>query len=296
MKGVAAMKRRNMLTIMLLAVMVLPTLPVLAQGEPACSPDSGTVITLEIESEALGGREKPYTLYLPPNWCHLEDLPVLVMLHGMTGDNTDWVDDGHIDAVADELILAGEIKPLIILMPDADNSFYMPGPGGDYETYIVEELVSAVDAAFPTAATRETRFVGGLSMGGFGALYLGLRHPDVFSAIGAHSPALYTPNEVIGGAPAWMFGVRGELYAERDPVTILVRGGWPEGLRLYTDIGISDPLLSDTGYLLAGLANTSGQIDFEGHLWPGAHDWNYWGAHVPDYLRFYAGIETAEEE
>ena len=76
-------------------------------------------------------------------------------------------------------------------MPDGDDSFYVNGSEGDYETYIISELIGAVDQDFPIPAIREARYIGGLSMGGFGALYLGLRHPDMFSAIGAHSPAIF---------------------------------------------------------------------------------------------------------
>jgi S-formylglutathione hydrolase FrmB len=183
------MESRRVLILFLVVVLLGPVLPIQAQDELPCSPHTGTVITRQIQSEAIG-QTKSYNLYLPPNWCELDDLPLLVMLHGLHGDNTDWVDKGHLDDAATTLISAGELAPLIILMPDGDDSFYINGSKGDYETYIIGELIGAVDQNFPTAATRDTRFIGGLSMGGFGALYLGLRHPDMFSAIGAHSPAL----------------------------------------------------------------------------------------------------------
>jgi S-formylglutathione hydrolase FrmB len=181
------MIRQNILAVCLLALILWPGRLTAAQSGPECPAHSGTVITQRIESKALN-QEKSYNVYLPPNWCNLDDLPLLVMLHGWNGDNTDWVNKGHLDETTDRLILGGEIEPLIILMPDGDNSFYVDGPDGDYETYIAIELVNAVDQQFPTAITRETRFIGGLSMGGYGALYLGLRHADMFSAIGAHSP------------------------------------------------------------------------------------------------------------
>ncbi len=112
--------------------------PAHAQDEPACSPDAGTVITRQIDSGALG-REKSYAVYLPPDWCALEDLPLLVMLHGLGGNHFDWTSYGKLDATADQLIAAGEIEPLVILMPDGEKSFYLNGATGDFETYIVEE-------------------------------------------------------------------------------------------------------------------------------------------------------------
>jgi enterochelin esterase-like enzyme len=273
----------------LLAVLPWSALPAAAQDEPDCSPDSGTVITRQIDSGALG-REKSYNVYLPPDWCHLDDLPLLVMLHGYTGDNTHWVKAGHIDQAADALILAGEIAPLIILMPDGDDSFYVDGTYGNYETYVIDELVSAADESLPTIATRETRFIGGLSMGGYGALYLGLRHPDMFSAIGAHSPALLQPGEQ---APPWLYGPTWDLFEERDVISMIQRDGWPENVRLFVDVGNGDGFLRDV-YLLAGALLTTIVPDFQAHVWPGVHDWSYWSAHAPDYLRFYAGVASAE--
>ncbi len=267
----------------LLVALVLPAPTAAAQREPPCSPDTGTIVTLSLDSAVLG-QTKQYNLYLPPDWCHLSDLPLLVMLHGWDGDHTDWVNQGHIDQAADALILAGAIKPLIILMPDGDNSFYVNGPLGNYETYIVEELLSAVEAEFPTAATRDARFIGGLSMGGYGALYLGLRHPDLFSAIGAHSPALLRPDQ----GPPWLYGPGQTLFQARDIVSLIDRNGWPADTRLFVDIGASDSLMRGV-YNLFGSLFGQPLPYFEGHVWPGGHDWNYWNRHAPDYLRFYAG-------
>ena len=261
--------------------------PAHAQDEPACSPDAGTVITRQIDSGALG-REKSYVVYLPPDWCALEDLPLLVMLHGLGGNHFDWTSYGKLDATADQLIAAGEIEPLVILMPDGEKSFYLNGATGDFETYIVEELVGAVDGAFPTAATRERRFIGGLSMGGYGALYLGLKYPDRFSAIGAHSAALFERGAQ--GAPIGVYGAGWSRYEERAPAAIVRREGWPDDTRLFIDIGSGDFLLRGTYDFFGALLGQPNPIaEFQGRIWPGEHDWEYWSGHAADYLRFYAG-------
>lgn len=274
--------------VFLLAGVLNPVLPIHAQDEPLCSPTSGTVITRLIQSEAIS-QEKAYNLYLPPDWCNLDHLPLLVMLHGMYGGHTDWVNKGHLDETATDLILAGDIEPLIILMPDGDNSFYINGSQGDYESYIVSELVGAVDQEFPTAATRETRFIGGLSMGGYGALYLGLRHSEMFSAIGAHSPAILEPSS--DSVSHYLYGENGELFAERDVVSLIETNGWPEDTRFFIDIGNSDNLIGGVFRLISVLFKGVHLRDYQGHVWPGVHDWSYWSKHAPDYLRFYMGSE-----
>jgi S-formylglutathione hydrolase FrmB len=281
--------RRTILSVLLLAALLRPALPAAAQDQPACSPDSGTVITRQIESEALS-QAKSYNVYVPPDWCHLDDLPLLVMLHGLNGDHTDWVTKGHIDDTADRLILSGDIQPLVILMPDGDNSFYVDGPDGDYETYVVSELVNAVDETFPTAATRDARFIGGLSMGGYGALYLGLRHPDLFSAIGAHSAAIFLRNSP--DLP-WIYGEQGELFEEFDPASMIRRDGWPTGMRLFIDYGSADRLMLALYDLVVAIFDQPG-INYQIHIWPGVHDWSYWSVHAADYLRFYVGTGTGE--
>jgi enterochelin esterase-like enzyme len=282
------MESRRVLIFFLVVVLLGPVLPIQAQDKLPCSPETGTVITQQIHSEAIG-QTKSYNLYLPPNWCKLDDLPLLVMLHGLYGDNTDWVDKGYLDDAATMLISAGEIAPLIILMPDGDDSFYVNGSEGDYETYIISELIGAVDQNFATAATRDTRFIGGLSMGGYGALYLGLRHPDMFSAIGAHSPALLGPSS--DPTSLYLYGQRGELFAERDIISLIERDGWPDDMRFFVDIGNTDGLIGGVLRLADALYRDGHLNDFQGHVWPGIHDWSYWSAHAPDYLRFYMGAE-----
>lgn len=277
------MPSRTMLLNLCLAALLLPASSAAAQDAPPCTPDAGVVITRSIDSAALG-QTKQYNVYLPPDWCHLADLPLLVMLHGLDGDHTDWVNKGHLDQAADALILAGEIKPLIILMPDGDNSFYVNGTYGEYETYVVDELIGAVDAEFPTAAARDSRFIGGLSMGGYGALYLGLRHPDLFSAIGAHSPAILRPDQ----GPPWLYGPDQTLFKERDIISLIARDGWPADMRLWVDIGTSDSLMRGVYNLFGELLSETIAV-FEGHVWPGVHDWDYWSRRAPDYLRFYMG-------
>ncbi len=150
-----------------------PRLVQLTLQTPAITHDTGVRVLLP-----RGYREHPKRRY-----------PVLYLLHGSGGSETDWTEMG--DA---EQITAG--YPLIVVMPDTDqNGYYSDwfnsGAGGPpmYETYDVHELIPWIDARYRTVAARRGRAIAGLSMGGFGALSYASRHPDLFDHVAGFSPA-----------------------------------------------------------------------------------------------------------
>ena len=157
--------------------------------------------------EALSiGRETKYMIFLPDGYDETEQrYPVLYLLHGFSQNYTVWPMMG----VSEYLDL---YKDIIIVMPDAGNSWYINWAESDndelnnWEDFIIYDLVHNVDQSFRTVPSREGRAISGLSMGGYGALNLGLRHPDMFCSIASHSGALgyaRTAREAIeaGGEP-----------------------------------------------------------------------------------------------
>ncbi len=101
-----------------------------------------------------------------------------------------------------DLIIAGELKEMIVVMPDASNmyggSWYVNSQlTGNYEDYIVEDLVGYIDSNYRTISSRDSRAIVGHSMGGYGAMKLAMKHPDVFGAVASHCGALYL--EVLKG-------------------------------------------------------------------------------------------------
>src|SRR5437764_12398734 len=122
--------------------------------------------------------------------------PAFYLLHGLSDDHTAWVRRTSIERYAQglPLITVGhdddEGQPLIIVMPDGGRGFYTDAREGfAYETAMLE-LIGYVDQTFRTDARREARAIGGLSMGGYGALKLALKHPDLFGSANSHSGAL----------------------------------------------------------------------------------------------------------
>ena len=175
----------------------------------------GAVRVERFFSPALGVG-KHYLVYLPPSYtmAPTRRYPVAYYLHGLTGNEADWVSLASIDVVADSLI-AGGGPEMILVMPDGDDGWYTnwegpPQPYGAclvdtllnraapalcvaqarYEDYIARDLVRHVDSTYRTLADRRHRGIAGLSMGGYGAVSIALEDPDVFSAAASHSGVL----------------------------------------------------------------------------------------------------------
>ena len=151
-----------------------------------------------LHSEALGS-EWTYSVYLPPGYDgETRSYHTVYLLHGYGGNHTDWVRAGDAATTADSLIAAGAIPPVILIMPDGRNSFYVdtdpPVGSGAYETAIVRDLISHVDGTYRTISRRRGRAIAGLSMGGYGATHLAFKYPDRFVAAASLSG-------VVGSAP-----------------------------------------------------------------------------------------------
>ena len=153
------------------------------------SPPEG-LSTVEFFSPAVG-RMMKFDIVLPPDYAEsVERYPVLYLLHGYLQNYTVW---GRSLSAA---YYARKLNDLILVLPDGGNSWYInyafseQGQTNNWEDHIIEDVVGYVDEHYRTEARRQGRALSGLSMGGFGALALGLRHPDQFISIGSTSGAL----------------------------------------------------------------------------------------------------------
>lgn len=151
------------------------------------------IVRVELFSESLL-RKVPVTCIIPidkSNYFDLENdkvelpLKTLYLLHGGFGSDLDWLSGTRIERYATEHHLA-------VIMPAGENGFYLDTKSGvrNYGQFIGKELVELMQKMFPLSSKREDTFIGGLSMGGYGALINGLRYHDTFNKIGLLSPAL----------------------------------------------------------------------------------------------------------
>jgi enterochelin esterase-like enzyme len=242
-------------------------------------PLAGKAYALSHYSDALR-RELAYWVYLPPGYGESATrYPVLYMLHGGGGGLEEWAVYGLIDS-ADLAFREGILRPFIIVLPEGEKSFWTNWANdsprwGDYLAY---EVVWQIDSSFATLRSRSARAVGGNSMGGWGALYQGFTHPDIFGVVVANSPSLYADDGSLS------FLGTGEEYASKDPIALSLRGTQELGLQIWLDVGEDDPWLPRVMELQDTLQERG--VKHEWRLYPGVHGPEYWVQHVPDYLGF----------
>jgi len=233
-------------------------------------------------SDALD-REMPYFVYAPPAAERTtQGLPVLYMLHGASGDNSEWATIKLIDW-ADRLIASDEIPPLMVVLPQGDFGYWVNhvDDGPRWGDYLAGDVVGQIDATFPTLPVAAARAVGGLSQGGHAAFQLAFNYPAVFGVAGAHSPSLRAEEDAL----PWLGS--GDEFARRDPIALaqtlpIATLSRP---RLWIDVGSDDPWRSRAELLHAALDDRG--VPHEWQVWPGGHDGDYWQPNVPAYLRYY---------
>ena len=201
-------------------------------------------------------------------------LPVLYLLHGMSDDRTIWTRRTSLERYVAE-------RRLAVVMPAAHRSYYTDQAAGfDYFTHIAEEVPAVMASFFPLSTRREDTFAAGLSMGGYGAIKLALRHPDRFAAAASLSGALSVERR-----PAWReaewdrtFGSLARARAQGDDLLALVASLDPIDVPpLWAWCGTEDDLDDNRAFRDACAARGVALEYAEG---PGAHEWSVWDAGI----------------
>lgn len=222
-------------------------------------------------------------VYLPPQYFTERDrrFPVVVLTHGNPGRSTDWLGSGSAAETGLAVARAGHpvilVMPTVLQEPDGDSLCVDTQSQGNAETYVVKDVVAAADTQLRTIADARHRAIGGNSMGGFCALNLGLKHPDVFSAILAFSALTVCEPDVIDGGNEALFGTPDweQRVAANSPADY-----WPEldpkaAPPMWLDVGEDEvtvlPPLEEFADTLSGAGFT-----VEYHARPGGHDFDTW--------------------
>ena len=204
----------------ILLFVILTATPAFAQPA-AKQTGAGKVAYVKIPAPALKGNllgdpaEQEVAIYLPPGYqaSGSKRYPVLYLLHGYGGNPRAWFASGrfgfNIEPVLEELMGSGKVSEMIIVAPNGTNafggSFYVnSAASGNWEDFIVRDVVGYVDSNYRTLARAASRGIAGHSMGGYGAIHAGMRNTEVFSAVYALSPCcLGLEGEFIDAAAVW---------------------------------------------------------------------------------------------
>lgn len=209
------------------------------------------------------------------------------LLHGLSDDYSIWLRRTRIEHYASQY-------PIAIVMPDGFRGAYTNASAGpQYATYMTKDLIGAVERNFNVNPTREARCIGGLSMGGYGALRLALGYPELFASANSHSGAL-------------LWGSLPPVRTEADSASEfeLIFGADPKGTehdlqflakrckkqktlpKIRIDCGTDDFLLDQNRAFIESLK--ASKVPHQYAEFPGAHNWDYWDIHVREALAFHA--------
>jgi len=157
----------------------------------------GKLEMIEYDSKTVGTRRK-MQVYTPPGYSADRKYPVLYLLHGIGGDETEWERFATPDVQLDNLIADGKATPMIVVMPNgraevndrAEGNVYAHAPAFEkFEQDLLKDVIPAIESKYSVQADREHRALAGLSMGGGQSLNFGLTHLDTFAWVGGFSSA-----------------------------------------------------------------------------------------------------------
>lgn len=248
-------------------------------------------ITCSFHSEFLG---KAVTLNAVIPQKPLRSAPekyrTLFLFHGLSDDHSAWCRYTSIERYAREYNIA-------VIMPDGGRSFYTDAANGfKYWSFISEELPEFVSSMFPVSLERENCFAAGLSMGGYGALKLALRHPERFTAAAALSPVVDIKSRFESpDSAAWLPELKNIFISPEHAVETgndlftLAEKALASGNtlpRLISFCGSEDFMLADNRKFNNFMKELN-YPEFHSYEYPGAHNWKFWDTHIQDAFRFF---------
>ena len=269
------------------ALAALLWLPALTQAA------TGRVEYNALPSKILA-RSVSYCIVLPASFDanKTKHFPILYALHGL-GDNEQFFLHSGMWNLVEDMQEKGQLKEFLVATPDGGASFYINSKDGKdrYEDFLLQEFFPFVERRYRVAPGRANRAIFGVSMGGYGALHLAFRHPQLFVAVSAHSAALIeklpaflgpSPESPRARVLGQVFGSppNPEFWEQNSPLT-MARTANLAGLHIYFDCGDRDDYGFEAGATALDKILTARHIPHEFHLYPGRHDAAYFAEHLP---------------
>jgi len=293
------MKTHIRIGLVALLLCLLPAPAAQAAGRGEC-----LTVRSPILAEPVG-----YCVLLPPSYDSdkARRFPVLYYLHGLGDNEQMFLRSGGWNLVQ-QMWERRELGEFIIVTPRAGSSFYLNSRDGQYryEDFLLQEFLPLIENRYRVRAGRAFRGVAGISMGGYGALRLAFRRPDLFGAVATHSAAVVAELPAIEAGS----GARGalRLFAEvfgspvdrpfwdRNNPLALARSAILSRLKIYFDCGSQDEYGFDSGAQALHNVLVSRRVAHEFHLYPGGHSWEYFSEYLPASLEFESrafGLDSA---
>ena len=280
-------------------VLYLFSLLCLLCAPSACA--SGRVECNTVPSIILA-RGVPYCIVLPPSFDadKTKRFAILYELHGL-GDNEQFLVHSGLWNLVEDSWEGGTLKEFLIATPAGGASFYINSKDGTvrYEDFLLREFFPFIEKRYRVSPGRRNRAISGVSMGGYGALHLVFRHPQLFSAVSAHSAALIEKLPAFVNAPQSprarvLGGVFGSppdtAFWDRNSPLVLAHSANLSGVKIYFDCGDQDDFGFEAGAAALDKTLTARKIPHEFHIYPGGHDPAYFAAHIPASLAFHSRL------
>lgn len=252
-------------------------------SDPRFESDNLRFIT--VKTENLKGRGD-ICVFVPP-LENTKNLPLVILLHGVYGSAWVWTQKAGVHRLAWEMMQKGTIKPMVIAMPSdgmwGDGSGYLSHNQKDFEKWIVDDVPKAVEQNIPQVSSKSDVFISGLSMGGFGALRLGIKYSEKFKAISAHS-AITDIEQMPLFVEEAMYNYT-QIPKEESSIIDIVKTQNGDLPRIRFDCGREDDLLEANRTLSKKLSES--KIEHTYQEFKGGHEWSYWEEHIADTLHFF---------
>lgn len=263
----------------------------------------GKVVESLILKSSIVNYPVKYSVYLPADYeTSQRSYPVVYVLHGFSDDETGWIQFGEAAEIADKGIAEGAFPSCILIIPDGKVAWYLNSADGKdrWEDMFITELIPFVEKEYRIRGKKEFRAIAGLSMGGYGALGLSMRNPDIFSSCVALSSGTFSDEEIVKlpdeQYTAYFKNIYGDNLKGEARLTEAWKAASPlhlihtvpaeklKGIRFYIDCGDDDFLYKGNSLLHIGMRDLN--ITHEYRVRNGSHSWSYWRTGLHDGLKY----------
>ncbi|WP_282143271.1 alpha/beta hydrolase [Cellulophaga baltica] len=243
---------------------------------------------MTIKTPNLKGRGD-ICVFVPP-FKDLKDVPIITLLHGVYGSAWIWAHKAGVHFTALQMMQEGKIKPMVLAMPSdglwGDGSAYLPHSGKDFEAWITTDVNQAVIENIACTSKTSPLCIAGLSMGGYGALRLGAKYPEIYKGLSGHS-SITNKNQMHLFVEEDENNYNQENLTDEDVFLLLQKNK----LRLPPfrfDCGMNDLLIEQNRTLHQRLKKEHIQHIYQ--EFEGKHEWSYWQEHIKDTLLFFDSV------